>query len=311
MNVSRRIVGMLLGLVLAAGVAGCGLGAGAGSGQPARVVVTRDFGARSLGAKLVQSVPDSETVMRMLQRSFDVKTRYGGGFVQSIDGVAGGREHGRPVDWFFFVNGVLSTEGAARVPVHGGDRIWWDRHDWGATANTNAVVGSFPAPFTAGTEGKRFPVVLQCAADAGDACQTVADKLSAAGAGTSRQTLGTGVENEVVRVLVGAWPRIHADAALHQVDQGVAVGGVYARFAPDGRSLDLLDPRGGVARRLGAGAGLVAAMRYSEQAPAWAVTGTDAAGVRAAAQALDEQRLRNRFALAVDGSTDIGVPVVR
>ena len=44
--------------------------------------------------------------MRLLQRKFEVETRYGGGFVQEIDGVGGGREAGRPVDWFFYVNGI-------------------------------------------------------------------------------------------------------------------------------------------------------------------------------------------------------------
>ena len=34
--------------------------------------------------------------MRLLQRSFEVETRYGGGFVQSIDGVGGGRERRPP-----------------------------------------------------------------------------------------------------------------------------------------------------------------------------------------------------------------------
>ena len=60
-----------------------------------------------------EPIPGGETVMRMLQRDFEVQTRYGGGFVQSIDGVAGGRQDGRPVDWFYYVNGILADDGAA------------------------------------------------------------------------------------------------------------------------------------------------------------------------------------------------------
>ena len=55
--------------------------------------------------------------MRLLQRKYDVKTRYGGGFVQEIDGVAGGREDGRRVDWFYYVNGIEATVGAAERRV--------------------------------------------------------------------------------------------------------------------------------------------------------------------------------------------------
>lgn len=309
-RVGRRALAALASLTAAAALAGCGLGPGETRRSPARIAVTDRFGTVELGARIVQQIPESETVMRATQRGFDVDTRYGGGFVQAIDGRAGGTEDDRAVDWFLFVNGAASDVGATRVDLHGGDHVWWDRHEWGATAQTTAVVGSFPAPFTAGKEGKRFPVVLQCAADAATACDVVAGKLTAAGAAPSRQTLGTGVETEVVKVLVGTWPRIRADAALRLIDRGRGGGGVYARFSEDGARLELLDPRGAVRRTLGAGAGLVAASSYEEQAPTWAVTGTDLAGVEAAAAALEQPRLRHRIALAVDGGRDIGLPVL-
>jgi hypothetical protein len=74
---------------------------------------------------------------------------------------------------------------------------------------------------------------------------------------------------------------------------------VYARFAPNGRTLTLLDGAGRVTRTLAAGAGLVAATRHGEDAPTWLVTGTDATGVGRAARAFDEADLRDRFALAL------------
>jgi Domain of unknown function (DUF4430) len=306
----HRLLALLaLALLPAAGLAGCGLGAGAND-TGARVLVTRDFGTRQLGARIAQDLPSSETAMRLLQRNFDVKTRYGGGFVQSIDGLGGGREGGRPVDWFFYVNGIESDTGAADVQLHDGDRIWWDRHDWGATPHVPAVVGSFPEPFAHGADGKRYPVVLECADDVEDACKTVSNRLGAAGVIAGRQTIGTGVGERTVRVFVGRWSTLRGDVALGQLDQGPATSGVYVRFSADGRQMGLLDPRGQTARTLGAGAGLVAATRFEQQAPTWAVTGTDTAGVAAAARALDEQTLQRRFALALDGSQAIGLPVV-
>ena len=249
--------------------------------------------------------------MRLLQRGFDVKTRYGGGFVQAIDGLAGGHEGGRPVDWFIYVNGVESEVGAADVQLHDGDRIWWDRHDWGATPHIPAVVGSFPEPFAHGADGKRYPVVLECADDVDDACKTISDRLGAVGVIAGRQTLGTGVGERTIRVLVGRWRDLRADPALGQIDRGPAASGVYARFSSGGAALRLLDPRGATVRTLGAGAGLVAATRFEQQAPTWAITGTDVAGVTAAARALDEPTLARRFALALDDGHAIGLPVER
>ncbi|MGN6187737.1 MAG: DUF4430 domain-containing protein [Conexibacter sp.] len=307
----RRLTALAaLALLLVAGLAGCGLGAGKG-GTEARVIVTRDFGTRQLQARIAQDLPSSETAMRFLQRSFDVKTRYGGDFVQSIDGLAGGRRDGRPVDWFIYVNGVESDVGAADVQLHDGDRIWWDWHDWGATPHIPAVVGSFPEPFAHGAGGKRYPVVLECADDVEDACTTVSNQLGAVGVVAGRQTLGTGVGERTVRVLVGRWGTLRGDQALEQIDRGPAASGVYARFGAGGTSLQLLDARAQTVRTLGAGTGLVAATRFEQQAPTWAITGTDVAGVTAAARALDEQTLQRRFALALDHGRAIGLPVVK
>jgi len=301
---------LALALLLAAGLAGCGLGAGEG-GTEARVLVTRDFGTRQVGARIAQDLPSSETVLRLLERSFDVKTRYGGGFVQSIDGVAGSGEHGRPVDWLFYVNGVESDVGAAEVQLHDGDRVWWDRHDWSATQHVPAVVGQFPEPFAHGATGRRYPVVLECADDSEAACKTVSEQLGAVGAIAGRQTLGTGVGARTVRVLVGRWSELRADPALEQIDRGPAASGVYARFGEAGRLLELLGADGKPVRALGPGAGLVAATRFEQQAPTWAITGTDAAGVAAAAHALDERTLERRFAVALEHAQAIGLPVER
>lgn len=287
-----------LALLLAVGLAGCGLGAGE-SGTEARVLVTRDFGARRVDARIAQNVSSSETALRLLERSFDVKTRYGGRFVQSIDGLAGGREDGRPFDWFFYVNGIESSVGAAEVELHDGDRIWWDRHDWSATPHVPAVVGSFPEPFAHGSEGKRYPLSLECADDVDAACRVVSDRLSAVGAIPARRTLGTGVGERTLRVLVGVWTDLRADQALAQIDRGPAASGVYAHFIYDGRAIELFDAKGDPISEIHEGGGLVAATRFEQQAPTWAITGTDAAGLMAAARSLDERTLQGRFAIAI------------
>ena len=95
----------------------------------------------------LDKVHEGDTVMRMLRSKFDVTTRFGGRFVQSIDGLAG-QGAGGQVDWFFFVNGVEADKGAAEWHVSPGDRIQWDRRDWGAAMRVPAIVGAYPAPFT-------------------------------------------------------------------------------------------------------------------------------------------------------------------
>ncbi len=280
-------------------LAGCGLGAGA-TPSAIKLTVTEDFGAHVVRSFSAPRVNGQETVMSLLTRNAKVATRFGGGFVESIDGLSGGGEgSGRPVDWFYFVNGVEAARGAAGTDVHPGDAIWWDRHDWSQTDSVPAVVGSFPQPFVSGIEGKRLPVRVECAQVAGSACETVAARLRAAGVLAGIAALGPGDEPQTLRVLVGPWPVVSASQAGAQLEQGPRVSGVYARFSGDGGTLTLLDAQGAPARALGSGAGLVAATRSGEDAPVWLVTGTDAAGVTLAAQAFDKRALGNRFAVAV------------
>src|SRR5437764_14849818 len=154
-------------------VAGCGLGAGPGTSH-VTVTVTRNFGDAHVAQLTERRVPGSETVMRVLERHFHVGLRYGGGFVESIDGLAGSSSRR---DWFYYVNGIEAPNGAAATTVHRGDRIWWDLHDWAATNSVPAVVGSFPEPFLHGTGGRRLPTVIQCASDVGAACKRVSAEL--------------------------------------------------------------------------------------------------------------------------------------
>jgi hypothetical protein len=135
------------GVALAA-LAGCG-GDVRTRGR-ATLWVTRDEGAKVL---LVRSVPAGETALQALERSAKITTRYGGRFVESIDGVTGSLSSRH--DWFYFVNGIEADRGAAEYRLHNGDLEWWDYRDWGRYGQSvPVVVGAFPEPFVHGYGGK-------------------------------------------------------------------------------------------------------------------------------------------------------------
>jgi len=280
---------------------GCGLGAGSTPGGIS-LSVTQDFGTLPVGYAGTPRVSGQETVMSLLMRNYEVKTRYGGGFVESVNGHAGGTHAGEPIDWFYYVNGVEASKGAADTNVESGDRIWWDLHDWSQTDSIPAVVGSFPEPFVGGIEGKRYPVRVECSELSGSACATVHARLSALGVPVAGAAVSDEEEQSTMRVLVGPYSALGDSLSVHDVGAGPHYSGVYVRFSKGGSVLSLLDPAGSVVRKLGAGAGLIAATRYGEEAPVWLITGTDAAGVTHAANSLRESTLHNVFALALEPS---------
>jgi hypothetical protein len=288
---------------------GCGLGEGAATEGEATLTVTRDFGREPMVEATVSDPPESETVIRMLDAEAEITTRYGGGFVQSIEGVAGEIARGRSLDWFFFVNGIESPTGAADVPVSAGDRIWWDYRDWTDAMRAPAVVGSWPEPFAqaATPSEQRDPVAIECLGER-EPCDVVAERLADedVDATLGEARAGDDAGGEAMRLIVGPWDAVSSDPVAHQLDMGPATSGVFARFdrGEEGFELQVLDVHAEEAATYGADAGLVAAQREGERPPTWLITGTDAAGVSRAAEALDDETLGDRYAVAVPSDAD-------
>lgn len=292
-------------LLAALAIAGCGLGPGADVGSVS-LTATREFGAEQMLEESLEA-NESDTVMRLLEGSAKIETRYGGGYVASIDGLAETNRGGDPYDWFFFVDGVESPIGAAEYPLQGQERIWWDFRDWKATNHVPAVVGSWPAPFVNGYEGERHPVAVECVGGGvGVACDQVEAALEGEGV-----KLAKGSPDGAIRVLVGPWAALRSDSTAAQLERGPAASGVYGEFEPGegGYQLVGLDAEGATARRFGPDAGLVAATRELEGPPVWLVSGLTPAGVQAAAELLDEDDLRDHYAVVSEGGAAVPLPV--
>jgi hypothetical protein len=167
------------------------------------------------------------------------------------------------------------------------------------------VVGSFPAPFADGYEGRPHPVVVECEGGGG-ACAQVRQALEGAGV-----SIASGSPSDAIRVLVGPWARLRTDPAAALLESGPEESGVYADFErrPGGYRLLGLDSAGDAIRDFGPGAGLVAATRRYEAPPTWVVTGATPAAVQAAAGLLTAAKLRDHYAVATEDGKETPLPV--
>lgn len=295
-------IALFLGVALAA--AGCGFGAGGEVGEVS-LTVTRDYGAERVLPPVHDTASESDTVMRVLDRSAAISTRYGGGFVNSIEGLTEATVDGRRYDWFYYVDGVEAPVGAADRALSGGEAIWWDYRNWSAAERVPAVVGSWPQPLVGGYEGEVRPVTLECRGG-GVACATVRGKLESAGISLA----ATGTEG-AIRVLVGPWAQLRDDPAAAQLEGGPQASGVFAEFAKRGGGYVLtgIDEDGRPARDFGPDAGLVAATRRYDAPPVWIVSGGTARGAGAAAGLLDSAHLRDHYAVATAGGVETPLPL--
>lgn len=143
----------LVSLLVALAVAGCGEER-TGSGT-ASLWVTRDRGAEVIHAG---TVPAGISALEAVDRELDVDTRYGGRYVQSIEGVEGSVADER--DWFWYVNGLEGDTSAAEYRLRPGEVLWWDYRSWATQMQVPVVVGAFPEPFLHGHDGDVPPAVV-------------------------------------------------------------------------------------------------------------------------------------------------------
>ena len=137
----------LVALGLALALAGCG-GSGRAHGT-AQLWVTRDNGTHVIFSG---TVPAGQNGIRAVERELKITTRYGGRYLQSVDGFEGSLAQQR--DWFYYLNGVDGDRSAAEVTLRAGDTLWWDFRHWtGATMHIPVVLGAYPEPFLRGYPG--------------------------------------------------------------------------------------------------------------------------------------------------------------
>jgi len=156
-------------VVVLAAATGCG---GGGDRGTAELWVTRDRGRTVL---LTTTVAAGQTAMQALARTAKVDTRYGGRYVQSIDGIEGGFVARR--DWFYFLNGIEGDRSASEVRLRDGDVEWWDYRSWRERMRQPVVVGAFPQPFV---HGGRPAVVVGSGSVARSLARIVGGRVAAA-----------------------------------------------------------------------------------------------------------------------------------
>ena len=150
---TRRALAALAALVL---LAGCGSFGAGGEEGTATLWVTRDRGSEVL---VDTEVDAGQSLMRALDGEVELETRYGGRFVQAIDGIEGSLDAQR--DWFWFVNGYEGDRSAAAYRLRDGDVAWLDYRAWQGEGEARVVVGAFPEPFLHGYAGKTRPAAVR------------------------------------------------------------------------------------------------------------------------------------------------------
>lgn len=122
------------------------------------VAVTKDFGKElMLQEKII--VASGTSALDATKKIANVETSYGGGFVSSINNIKSAYPE-KQYDWFFYVNGFLSKEGASNYKIVDGDFVTWDYHSWESFQFQSAILGAYPKYLINGYGGKNSPTIV-------------------------------------------------------------------------------------------------------------------------------------------------------
>ena len=178
---------------------------------------------------LVRTVPAGLTAMQVLDKEADISKRYGGRYVQSIDGIEGDISKRR--DWFWFLNGIEADRSAADYRLRPGDVEWWDYRSWSGRMREPVVVGAFPEPFLHGWDGHVRTVAVRFAPGRGEGARAIGGLLNA----SSVRPISTPIpEGANVFTVMSGPPRF--TASLRAAD-GAAGSAVQFVFAGDASAL--------------------------------------------------------------------------
>jgi hypothetical protein len=122
------------------------------------IIVTKDFGKELLLEKTI-TVAQDISALEASKQVAEIETKYGGGFVSSINNVSSSYPKTQ-YDWFFYVNGFLSKTGASNYIIMNGDSIAWDYHRWDVSQFQSAILGSYPKYLTNGYSGEISATII-------------------------------------------------------------------------------------------------------------------------------------------------------
>lgn len=310
----KRILVLVLPVMLLA-LGGCGPSPGVSTGEVA-LLVTRDFGEEEIFNDIIELEP-KKTVLELLNEHLDVETAYGGGFVNAINGLESGYTNAaerEQFDWFYFINGIMTSAGAAEYLPTNEDIIWWDYHSWGDIPFTPAVIGAFPQPFVNGYRNNNPGTLIL----AGDGCGDLADKFAGYLEKVSVRELDVkpyeekpAFDRTKITVVIALWEELKESNFWAGVQENRDKTGWFAELDEDAfyGLNEKAQRQASYHERVGAI--LATGMGMGDGTPLWLITGLDKQGITDAVEVLvgSQKKLEMLFGALVHDKQVIPLPL--
>ncbi|QZY55699.1 DUF4430 domain-containing protein [Crassaminicella profunda] len=309
----KRFLLFLLILVMACTFIGCGEKPSVGDGK-VQVIVSKGFGNEKLSEKAVDVAKDT-TVIEVMEENFNIETAYGGGFINGIDGLKSeftGLKKKKKIDWFYYVNGILSEVGADEYYLNPNDLVIWDYHDWDNNIYGSSIIGAYPINFTNGHDGNIYPIQILYTKRYAKEGNALLKYLKDQGVKDIELVdLEQGeLENlEKNSIVIGSWEELKKINYIKEFYENGNKCGLYFKVDEEIKGLN---NKGETLKTYEKGAVVASVVKeYGGAASMWLVTGNDESSIKKAIKLLYEnpEKIKGRFSVLVTEKEVINIPI--
>lgn len=278
------------------------------------VIVSRDSGNEKISKKIVDFSEDLN-VIEVMEENFDIETAYGGGFINAISGLKSGftgKKEKKKVDWFYYVNGILSDIGAEDYYLKPNDIVIWDYHDWSNNMYGSSIIGAYPINFINGHEDNVLKTEIVYTKEYENESEGLLNFLKKQGMkniefkNMNEETLKSG---EINSIIIGTWDEISKSDTLKGFYENGKKVGLY--FGID-ENIRALDEKGKTAKKYEKGAVITSVLKeYGLSGTIWLITGNDEESIKKATKILYEnpEKIKGKFSVLVTENEMINIPI--
>ncbi len=282
-----------------------------------RIIATQNFGKELLFDKTVP-VSGNIDALQALNEAAEVETAYGGGFVNGIGNINSKYQGIKsvPMDWFFYINGIMANTGALEYTLQDGDIEHWDYHNWGFQRANPAIIAGFPTTFRYGYGGNVNPTIIAWDGEYQEEALRLEKELRDSGviAISSKESVELSKEEKESAhlIIIGSTE----NGLVSELNQQWRRLGFWAYF--ENGKLVTLGSDGKTGPIYGAGTGLIQATQNPWnpdgtgvcENTTWMISGTDKTGVKSAVDILlkSDDTLKYAFAAVIENRKVIRLP---
>lgn len=281
--------------------------------QNVNLIISKDFGSEEVYDEELEIKKDT-SVMEIMEENLEIETAYGGGFINSINGIKSGftdSKDKKKVDWFYYVNGNLSQVGAEDYYLNSEDVVIWDYHDWSGENYISSIIGAYPRNFTNGYDGNILKTELRYSNKYKEDSKKLSEFLKTQGVeGIEEKDLDEkDIENEEVNTIaIGNWDEVSKISYINDI-YNEEVNGLFFKIED---SIKALDYNKKVSKEYKKGAVIAAIPKgYSTGANLWIIIGNDEKSIEDAVKVLYEtpEKINGKFAAVVSDNEIVNIPV--